>query len=128
MGRVWTLRPVLSTSDRTERPVTARARSARIWLVKDFPSEQEFRTAFKERLVRMRNALGLSQQEMANALLLEGDPETRRNTYSKWEQQKSNRNFPSYLLPRLANVTGHDLWYILTEQSSTNSPKRKRAS
>ena len=99
-----------------------------MFAVKGYLSEQQFKADFKARLKRMRKAIDLSQSEMATALGLEGDPETRRNTYAKWEQLSSKNNFPAYLLPRLAEITGHDMWFILTEQSATYRPKRRKIS
>lgn len=128
MGRVWTLRPIVSTGRGPIRPVTTKRRSAKMFAVKGHPSEQRFKAEFKARLKRMRKAIAMSQSEMAAALGLEGDPETRRNTYAKWEQLSSKNNFPAYLLPRLAEITGHDLWFILTEQSETYRPKRRKIS
>lgn len=49
--------------------------------------------------------------------------------YTKWEQLGApNNNFPMYLLPRLCEVSGHDPWYVLTEQAPVQSPGKRKAS
>ena len=101
-----------------------------------YADQAEFKAEFKDRLKRMREALPspsgkrhMSQQEMAIAIGVEGgDDEQRRNTYAKWEQHSSPNNFPAYLIPRLCEVTGHDPWYILTEQAPAKRPKHRRVS
>ena len=94
-----------------------------------------FKEEFKDRLKRMREALpspsghnpGMTQAEMATALGVPGeDAEQRKNTYAKWEQHSSPNNFPAYLLSSLCEVTGHDPWYILTEQAPAKRPKHRQ--
>ena len=95
----------------------------------------DYKAAFKDRLKRMREALpspsghkpGMTQLEMAIAIGVEAETQVqRRNTYAKWEQDTSPNNFPAYLLPALCEVTGHDPWYILTEQAPAKRPKHRQ--
>ena len=136
MGEVWTIRPLKSIPRRTKRPVTAPRLFARIRSVNIYLDEVEFKAAFKNRLKRMREALPspsrpsyMTQLEMAKALGVEGDDDLQiKNTYSKWEQNTSPNNFPMHLLPKLCEVTGHDPWYVLTEQAPAKRPKHRQTS
>jgi len=135
VGEVWTIRPLESNHHWTQRPVTRLRVFARIHSVNTYLDADGYKVAFKDRLVRMRNATpspsghkpGMTQLEMATAIgVPTEDAVQRKNTYARWEQDTSPNNFPAYLLPSLCEVTGHDPWYVLTEQAPTKRPKHRR--
>ena len=64
----------------------------------DFPSEDEFRALFQERLRRTQKELGKKHARMAFDLGIKED------AYKKYATRPGS-NFPLYLLPRLIFVT-----------------------
>lgn len=125
MARVWTNHPHSARPERTDRLLPKFGRSVRLFIVKTYPTEEDFRREFKDRLRRIRDKMPgkPSQAKMAALLGIE------TSTYAKYEQQSApDNNFPMYLLPRLCDISGHDPWYVLTEEAPAQSPGRRKAS
>jgi transcriptional regulator with XRE-family HTH domain len=70
-----------------------------------FVSDRAYYDDFRARLRTIRDELGWSQADMADALNLSVD------TYKKYE---SRSKFPAYLFERLALITHRRIEYIVT--------------
>ena len=127
MDELWTIRPVKSSAGWTMRPVLKWRRFGTIRPMNTHLDKDQFRVALKRRLKNIRenmpdDAQGKwTQKRMAAALGV------KSNTYSKWEQPNSDKNFPLYLLPAFCEITGFDPWTILTDQSPAFSPEKRKA-
>ena len=74
-------------------------------------SPTKYKEAFCVRLGALRRAAGYTQVEMANML---GIP---RDTYAKYEKRSLLRHD---LISHVAEITGHDVWFVLTGKPHQN--------
>ncbi len=81
------------------------------------PAERAYHETFRARLVGLRNDLGYSQPQMAEALGLSLD------NYKKYETRSK---FPPHLFNKLALVTHRPLEYIVTGQGPNIRPIARR--
>lgn len=75
----------------------------------------EYREAFVARVKSARVALGMSQQQMADAL---GIPQDH---YKHFEGRSV---MPTHLVAKFCEITGMDPWYMLTGQSHHFAPRK----
>lgn len=76
-----------------------------------------YRKAFRRRLKQIRQDAGYTQAEFARAL------DVPEKTYAKYE---SRSLLPTYLIPRICELTGHHAWFVLTGQSPESQPVRPK--
>jgi transcriptional regulator with XRE-family HTH domain len=72
-------------------------------------TESELRRQYINRTAELRQARGMTQQEMADALGISLD------RYKKYEQRSV---LPPYLLPRFAGIVGKDIGFVVTGRVS----------
>lgn len=80
--------------------------------------ERDYYDGFRERLVRLRQALNWSQAQMAEALNIP------LANYKKYEVRSK---FPLHLIDRLALVTHRDVEFIVTGRATVRTLGRRVA-